>query len=373
MSSTGFYFTKGMVSISSNNKITNLIDRDAILSYYPESFNFGDMYEGEENKTTFEIWDSGCCRLYYSFNWNCSWGDVYPTDGYSYGELDTINITINTTGLLAGLNTCNIAIYSNAGNGSFIVTVNVIYCQIINITIYDAWELLNSTENGIQHPIDVRTDEEWKTGHIDTPIPENPKHYPIDELKNETKLKEFLSIYKHKTIVVYDNSGDNSNLAAQILFENHFKGLIYNMDDGINAWIEAGYPVKSNTPPEKPIITGPTNIKLGIEYTYTFISSDLDQDYLFYEIHWGDTKIDTIGPFDSGETAKLTHSYNVPFGNYSIGTKVIDRYNDESEWGFFDVTIPKNKIITNMFLQRFFQNHPNLFPILQKLLNKVKS
>ena len=150
--------------------------------------------------------------------------------------------------------------------GLLYVSVNIIHCQIINITIYESWELLNSTENGIQNPIDVRTDEEWKKEHIDTPIPENPKHYPLDELKNETKLKEFLSIYKYKTIIVYDNSGVNSSIAAQILFDNNFKGLLYNMNEGIDTWKEAGYPVKSNTPPKKPIITGSTKIKTGIEY-----------------------------------------------------------------------------------------------------------
>lgn len=290
MSTTSTYFTKGMIFITPNNKIKNLIDRDEILSYYPKSHDFGDMYEGEENSTTFDVWNSGCCRLHYSFHWNCSWVDVYPTDGYSYGEHDTIDIKINTTGLLTGLYLCNIKISSSGGNGSFIVLANIIHCQIINITIYQAWELLNNTENGIQYPIDLRTDEEWKIEHINTPIPENPRHHPLDELKNETKLNEFLSIYKYKTIIVYDNSGINSNIASQILFDNNFKGILLNMNDGINAWKDAGYPVKSNTPPGKPIITGPTKIKIGVKYNYTFIASDPDQDYLFYSIYWGDKK-----------------------------------------------------------------------------------
>ncbi len=53
------------------------------------------------------------------------------------------------------------------------------------------------------------------------------------------------------------------------------------MNDGINAWKESGYPVKGNTAPEKPIITGPTYIKAGNVSFYTFVASDPDQDYLF--------------------------------------------------------------------------------------------
>ena len=79
---------------------------------------------------------------------------------------------------------------------------------------------------------------------------------------------------------------------------------------------------------------------------YTFIASDPEQDYLFYSIHWGDTKVDLIGPFDSDEIVKFAHTWNdVPSGNYSIGTYAIDRYNDLGEWGFLEYKITKNKII----------------------------
>ena len=31
----------------------------------------------------------------------------------------------------------------------------------IDITVEEAWEMLNDTSNGIQYPIDVRSDSEW--------------------------------------------------------------------------------------------------------------------------------------------------------------------------------------------------------------------
>ena len=39
----------------------------------------------------------------------------------------------------------------------------------INITVHEAWELLTDTDNGIQTPIDVRYEQEWEYGFIDTP------------------------------------------------------------------------------------------------------------------------------------------------------------------------------------------------------------
>lgn len=63
---------------------------------------------------------------------------------------------------------------------------------IIGISVYEAWDLLTNTSNGIQIPIDLRTDEEWNEGFIDTPYPECPIHYPLAQLQNSSGLQEFL-------------------------------------------------------------------------------------------------------------------------------------------------------------------------------------
>ncbi len=56
----------------------------------------------------------------------------------------------------------------------------------IDITVQEAWNLLNNLSNGIQIPIDVRTDGEWRGERIDTPYPENPIHYPLSSPKEST-------------------------------------------------------------------------------------------------------------------------------------------------------------------------------------------
>ena len=126
--------------------------------------------------------------------------------------------------------------------------------DIINITVQEAWELLSDTSNGIQTPIDVRMFSEWKDEHIDTPYPENPQHHCLDDLKNETKLIEFMEIYDGKELIIYCRSGGRSLTASNILNENQFSGVIYNMLGGITAWMASDLPIIVNQPPDLKII-----------------------------------------------------------------------------------------------------------------------
>ena len=98
----------------------------AAISVVPTAHDFGDMYEGETDNTTFEIWNLGTYTLTYSLSESCVWVDVDPTSGSSTGEHDTITVEINTTGLAVGAYTCDIAISSNGGSDTFSVTVNII-------------------------------------------------------------------------------------------------------------------------------------------------------------------------------------------------------------------------------------------------------
>ncbi|VVB59215.1 Thiosulfate sulfurtransferase GlpE [uncultured archaeon] len=113
-----------------------------------------------------------------------------------------------------------------------------------NITVEQAYNLLTNASNGIQIPIDVRTDSEWTIAHIDTPAPENPQHWP--NLQQGVNLTEFMELYKGKEIILYCRAGVRSKTAANMLVEHHFNGTIYNMIGGIDAWILAGYPTKAS-------------------------------------------------------------------------------------------------------------------------------
>jgi rhodanese-related sulfurtransferase len=237
----------------------------------------------------------------------------------------------------------------------------------IDITVEEAWNLLNDTSNGIQIPIDVRMDQEWSEEHINTPSPENPRHHCLCAWDNETILQEFISIYEGEEIIIYCRSGSRSLTASNMLIDNGFIGTIYNMLGGINAWKTSGYPVISNQPPDIPEINGPTSGKVGEQQDYTIVSNDTDNDTLFYRINWSDgTNITYIGPYNSNEEIQINHTWEEK-RTYIIKVKAVDYYQDESDWATLEVSIPKNKIF---FL---FYNFPEWlferFPLLEQIFS----
>jgi len=88
-----------------------------------------------------------------------------------------------------------------------------------------------------------------------------------------------------------------------------------------------------NNPPETPEITsGETTIKDNEENTYTAVTTDKEEDQIYYKFDWGDEEYsEWIGPFNSGEEVSLTHSWDST-GIYNIRVKAIDVNEVESFW-----------------------------------------
>lgn len=127
----------------------------------------------------------------------------------------------------------------------------------------------------------------------------------------------------------------------------------------------------TNNNPSKPTITGPANGNQGTEYDYTFTSTDPESEDLFYYIDWGDGNIENwIGPFNSGQPAKISHTWTKK-GTYLIKAKVMDENNGVSYWGNYEVTMPKNKIIKNSFLHRIYEWLIDLFPFIKNLFELI--
>jgi hypothetical protein len=120
--------------------------------------------------------------------------------------------------------------------------------------------------------------------------------------------------------------------------------------------------------PEKPIISGPVNGKVGEDYTYSALSSDPDDDIIYYLFSWGDgSNSGWLGPYNSGEDCNASHTWN-KIGEYEIKVRVKDVNGLISDWSDpLSVNIPRNKEIYRPF-QNFLQNHPIIFQILQLLL-----
>ena len=126
------------------------------------------------------------------------------------------------------------------------------------------------------------------------------------------------------------------------------------------------YPL-GNFAPDKPIISGPTQGKPGINYDYTFLTTDPDEDDVWYHICWGDNEIIYIyGPYPSGE--EITLSYNwTDKGTYSITCWARDIYDAISNTTSFEVTIPRDKATSNMLFRL-----SEKFPLLERLLLFIK-
>ena len=124
---------------------------------------------------------------------------------------------------------------------------------------------------------------------------------------------------------------------------------------------------EENTEPTEPIISGSNSGKPGLEYEYSFVSTDEDGDDIFYYIDWGDnTNIGFDGPYTAGKKIIFKHIWHEE-GNYIIKAKAKDEFGDESEWSELSITIPKSKT-TNYPIIRFFYQHHNIFPFLRLIL-----
>jgi rhodanese-related sulfurtransferase len=104
--------------------------------------------------------------------------------------------------------------------------------HISTISVAEAKALLD--KGGVTF-LDVRTQKEYKSGHIPGAI--NLSRGLI-EFKVDKKLPD-----KNAVVVVYCKSGGRSSLATYTLVRMGYKNL-KSMDGGWKAWTKAGYPVE---------------------------------------------------------------------------------------------------------------------------------
>jgi phage shock protein E len=83
--------------------------------------------------------------------------------------------------------------------------------------------------------IDVRTPKEYSSGHIENAV--NMHVYDKDFEQRVDKLD------KDKTVYVYCKVGGRSAEAVEIMQQKGFKHIV-ELDGGMDAWTEAGKPVK---------------------------------------------------------------------------------------------------------------------------------
>ncbi len=125
----------------------------------------------------------------------------------------------------------------------------------------------------------------------------------------------------------------------------------------------------ANSPPNKPDIDGSTSGKPGMEYTYTIVATDPEDDQIYYKISWGDeTLSDWLGPYDSNTEVEVSYTWSKR-GNYEIKVKAKDTKFAYSEWSDpLPISMPKNKPYINSPFLNFLQNYPCLFLLLRCIL-----
>ena len=122
-----------------------------------------------------------------------------------------------------------------------------------------------------------------------------------------------------------------------------------------------------DTPPNPPVITGPSSGKIKKTYTYDVAVSDPDAEDLLIiiEINFSDGTTscggcDGRGPWHSGDVVEFEHSWT-KIGTFGITGRVQDEHGAWSNWSDpFPVTMPYSYNLMSPFLKLLLQR---LFPI----------
>jgi hypothetical protein len=89
---------------------------------------------------------------------------------------------------------------------------------------------------------------------------------------------------------------------------------------------------------------GPSSGKIDVSYSYTAVTTDPEEDSLFYIFDWGDGTIsDWIGPVSSGQPANAAHIWEAT-GIYDVKVKAKDIHDLSSDWSpAISVSIMENR------------------------------
>jgi len=166
------------------------------------------------------------------------------------------------------------------------------------------------------------------------------------------------------------------DLQHQIIYlygqHNYDQVKIFNLTEEL----QSGYHIYSipdlfdtSLPPLPPTIIGPTSGNKGQPYPYSFMTTDPEDDDVYYFIDWGDTtNSGWIGPNTSADTITLSHTWDTR-GIYTIKAKAKDIYGWESDWQTLKVRMPIGYNFPLLpFWEKMFEQFPHIFPILRYLL-----
>lgn len=133
--------------------------------------------------------------------------------------------------------------------------------------------------------------------------------------------------YIHKW---YWDFGDGNTSIGEIASHNYSSSGTYTVilqvtdDKGkTGSDITTAVIIKPNNPPSVPNVSGPIKGFVNIEYLFSIVSTDKDNDKIKYIIDWADGKIDESIFLNSGELYNVSHKWTDP-GEYTVNVSAYD-------------------------------------------------
>jgi len=166
------------------------------------------------------------------------------------------------------------------------------------------------------------------------------------------------------------NSGETGSASHNwtILGDYNVRVIAKDMWGAVSGWSDVTvFPIVENTPPDIPTITGPSSGRTGVPLEFKIVTTDPDEQDVYYNILWGNAGGPNYGPFPSGEEQIIEHTWTIR-GDFTIKVKAKDTSDAWSETGELQMSISKNRAVENLPLVRLLQRFPNLFPIIRYLL-----
>jgi len=126
--------------------------------------------------------------------------------------------------------------------------------------------------------------------------------------------------------------------------------------------------IASGDAPYNPDINGPSRGIPDEEYDYTFVTSDPNDEQVYYWIDWDDgSNTGWLGPFDSDVEITRSHIWDKR-GVYTIQAKAKNINGFESGYGELEVNIPRTRASSYLWYEWLLER----FPLLERLLGLIR-
>jgi photosystem II stability/assembly factor-like uncharacterized protein len=331
-----------------------IIESNQVLSYDPHFYDFGDVPQYSLVTTNLSIWNSGTGTLYYWIDDSGTFCVVEPWSGSSQGEVNIHTVMCFTSQLELGPHQCNLTIYSNGGNGIFTVYVNVTPNSGFNYPPIFSNE--NPPDNALEIPLTT------STLMVDIADPNgDPFNWSIETQPNIGSASGTGASNGTKTCSI---TGLASNTT--------YTWFVNATDLGSGDWTREIYhfttTTTQNMPPDSPVISGSQQGNAGSTYSYTFMSTDQNNDDVCYYIDWGDGTQTEWTSYQAQGQPGYTENHTWLKGTYIIKAKAKDAAGAESDWSTLTVTMPYSSILPFLhLLERIFERFPHAFPLLRHI------